>query len=102
VSTNGGTESAWALDGRELFYRNGDKMLRVEFAATSAFAAKPPQVLFEGRYDTHRGRNYDVARDGRFLMVKDVTPSNQASERKHLVLVQNWLEELERLAPTNN
>ena len=38
----------------------------------------------------------------RFLMVKDVTPSSQASERKHLVLVQNWLEELERLVPTSN
>ena len=35
-------------------------------------------------------------------MVKDVTPSNQASARKHLVLVQNWLEELERLVPTDN
>ena len=102
VSTNGGTEASWALDGRELFYREGDKMMRVELAATSAFAYKPPQVLFEGRYDTHRNRNYDVARDGRFLMVKDVTPPNQASARKHLVLVQNWLEELERLVPTDN
>ena len=102
VSTNGGTEAAWAVDGHELFYRNGDKMMRVEVAATSAFAHKPPQVLFEGRYDTHRNRNYDVARDGRFLMVKDVTPPNQASARKHLVLVQNWLEELERLVPTDN
>ena len=102
VSTNGGTEASWALDGRELFYRDGDKMMRVEVAATSAFAYKPPQVLFEGLYDTHANRNYDVARDGRFLMVKDVTPSDQASARKHLVLVQNWLGELERLVPTEN
>ena len=96
------TEASWALDGRELFYRDGDKMMRAEVAATSAFGHKPLQVLFEGRYDTHSNRNYDVARDGRFLMVKDVTPSDQASARKHLVLVQNWLAELERLVPTDN
>ena len=59
-------------------------------------------VLFEGLYDTHRNRNYDVARDGRFLMVKDVTPTDPASARKHLVLVQNWFEELKRLVPTEN
>ncbi len=102
VSTNGGTEAAWALDGRELFYRNGDKMMRVAVTATSVFAHQPPQVLFEGSYDTHVNRNYDVARDGRFLMVKDVTPRDPASARQHLVLVQNWLEELKRLAPANN
>ena len=62
MSTNGGTEASWALDGRELFYREGDKMMRVELAATSAFAYKRPQVLFEGRYDTDANRNYDVAR----------------------------------------
>ncbi|TDI46122.1 MAG: hypothetical protein E2P02_05790 [Acidobacteria bacterium] len=50
---------------------------------------------------TSNDRAYDVAPDGEhFLMIKlnaavqDSTPE--------LILVQNWFEELERLAPTDN
>ena len=40
---------------------------------------------------------YDVSTDGkRFLMVKQ--PANQAAPQ--IVVVQNWTEELKRLAPT--
>ena len=81
----------------ELYHRNGDHMIRVAFDITSAFSYGPPEVLFEGPYDTHRARNYDVARDGRFLMVKDVTPGDRTSARQHLMIVQNWDEELERI-----
>ena len=34
-------------------------------------------------------------------MVKEVTPLDRGSTRQHLVLVQNWLQELERLVPTD-
>ena len=43
---------------------------------------------------------WDVARDGRFLMIKQgqaVAPGREGNT----VLVQNWLEELRRLVPTN-
>jgi len=102
VSTDGGAEAAWAHDGGELYYRNGDRMMRVAVDLSSTFSYGRPEVLFEGDYDTHRARNYDVAADGRFLMVKDVTPPDRASAREHLVLVQNWIEELKRLVPTDN
>ena len=100
VSTAGGTEPAWSVDGRELFFRNGDQMMRVAIQAKSTFAYELPELLFEASYDTQRFRNYDVAQDGRFLMVKDVTPARPLFQ--HLVLVQNWFEELERLVPTND
>jgi len=29
IQTEGGTEAVWARNGRELFYRNGDKMMAV-------------------------------------------------------------------------
>jgi hypothetical protein len=45
-----------------------------------------------------QGRTYDVAADGRFLVVKrlgqDVAPTQ-------VMLVKNWFEELRRLAPMN-
>ena len=56
-----------------------------------------PEVLFEGHYDIHRARHYDVARDGRFLMVKDVAPGDRTSARQHLTIVQPWDEEFERI-----
>lgn len=97
MSTDGGAEAAWSHDGGELYYRNGDQRIRVAVNITSTFIYGAPEVLFEGHYDTHRARNYDVARDGLFLMVKDVTPGDRTSARQHLVLVQNWDEELERI-----
>ena len=100
LSTDGGTEASWALDGRELFFRDGDWMMSVEVDTSTTFAHGAPQALFEGRYDRHANRNYDVARDGRFLMVKDASPVDRVSERQELALVQNWFEELRRLVPT--
>ncbi len=52
----------------------------------------------EGRYDTTAVvRGYDVARDGRFLMVRQTarppTPTSQ------MILIQNWFEELKRKVP---
>ena len=45
-----GTQPMWRRDGRELFYRNGDKMMAVEIASGATFVAAKPRVLFEGRY----------------------------------------------------
>jgi hypothetical protein len=58
-----------------------------------------PGVILDKAYSNPRtGRTYDVARDGkRFLMIKDARGG--ADETRHLVLVQNWFDELERLAP---
>jgi len=101
VSRDGGSEVSWAYDGSELFYREGERMMSVKVEMASTFSYEPPRVLFEGLYDTHLQRAYDVARDGRFLMVRDATPPDAASEGTFIILVHNWLEELKRLAPNN-
>jgi len=45
-------------------------------------------------------RAWDVAPDGRFLIVK-ADPATQGTESRDLILVQHWDEELKRLASTN-
>src|SRR5436190_5762394 len=40
VSTNGGAEPVWARDGRQLFYRHGEKMMVVSILSSAA----PPRV----------------------------------------------------------
>jgi Tol biopolymer transport system component len=100
ISTEGGTEPAWNRNGRELFYRNGDKMMAVDIATLPSFSVGKPKILFEGRYDLapFPSTNYDVSPDGqRFLMVK---PSEQEAAATQIIVVQNWFEELKQKVPT--
>ena len=38
VSNDGGTDPVWRRDGRELFYRNGDRMMAVTISPGGTFA----------------------------------------------------------------
>jgi serine/threonine-protein kinase len=100
ISTEGGTEPVWSRNGRELFYRNGDKMMAAAIVTQPAFAPAKPRLLFEGHYETGLYpflANYDVSPDGqRFLMIK---ASDQGSTPTQFNVVFNWSEELRRLAP---
>ncbi len=101
ISTEGGTEPVWNRNGRELFYRSGDKMMAVDIDAQPGFTAGKPRVLFEGRYEPPPGTspNYDVSPDGqRFLMVKPSEAGETAPTQINVVL--NWFEELKRRVPT--
>ena len=102
ISTDGGAEPVWAKNGRELFYRNGDKMTAVSIEAKGdSLEAGTPKPLFEGRFavsNTSGGDAwYDVSPDGqRFLMLKtEDAPNSTAS----IVMVQDWMTELKRLVP---
>ena len=101
ISTEGGAEPAWNPNGRELFYRSGDKMMSVDIATQPGFAADKPRMLFEGRYEPPPFpiANYDVAPDGqRFLMVKPSEQEQSALTQINVVL--NWFEELKQKVPT--
>jgi hypothetical protein len=94
VSTDGGTQPRWNHNGRELFFRNGDKMMAVNVETGAAFRPGSAYMLFE----TVAG-DYDVTPDGRsFLMMKQaaVGPGGAGSEL-HVIL--NWFEELRRKVP---
>ena len=98
VSTGGGTRSAWARNGRELFYyQDPGKILAVPVPAGPTFLPGTPQVAVDGRYVAPAAnRRYDVSLDGkRFLMIKDAP-----RRPSQLIVVQNFFEELKRLAPT--
>jgi tRNA A-37 threonylcarbamoyl transferase component Bud32 len=100
ISTEGGVEPVWARSGRELFYRNGDKMIAVAIETTPTFAAAKPTQLFEGHYEMGNYaflQNYDVSPDGRrFLMVK---AGDQAASAAQINIVLNWSEEIKRRVP---
>ena len=91
VSADGGLRPKWSRNGRELFFRAGDRMMAAPIEPGPAFASGTARVLFEGQYAPW----YDVTPDGRFLMVRDEQPADPT----HLRFVLNWTEELKRLAP---
>jgi dipeptidyl aminopeptidase/acylaminoacyl peptidase len=104
ISTDGGNEPQWNRNGREIFYRDGDKMMAVDITTTQpGFAAGKPHELFEGNYlknsSGYARPNYDVSTDGqRFLMIKAIDEGRAATTQINVVL--NWTEELKRLVPT--
>ena len=97
ISTTGGTSVAWSRDGRELFYRNGAAMMRIAIDSSDSFVHGTPEVLFEGRYYAGQGRSYDVAPDGRFLMLK--ATDDGAAGVTEIQVVVNWFEELKARVP---
>jgi eukaryotic-like serine/threonine-protein kinase len=100
ISTDGGNEPVWNRNGRELFYRNGDKMMAVEITPEPSFSAGNPKMLFQGGYVRTNASfpEYDVSPDGqRFLMLKPIEQAQAAPTQIDIVL--NWTEELKRLVP---
>jgi hypothetical protein len=101
VSTDGGSEPLFSRDGKELFYRNGDRMMAVRILSTDGkFEVSKPEVLFEGRFQSGTmggspGLNYDVAADGRFVMIRE--EESRGGTSLHVVL--DWFEDLKRLVP---
>ena len=98
VSSGGGTSPFWSPQGDEIFYRRQEQMVAVKVDTESELVIGEASVLFEGNYAISRnGRNYDVAEDGRFLMIK--TPIN--SEPRRVSVILNFHEMLERLVSEN-
>jgi hypothetical protein len=92
VSRDGGTWARWHPNGREIYFIGpDDAMMAVAFQATPAVQLSPPVRLFQTRIaqPTRSGvhANYDVAPDGRFLIVENTAPAEQSSS---LRIIVNW------------
>jgi serine/threonine-protein kinase len=103
ISNQGGVDPLWAPDGRELFYWNLDysKLMKVNISPVQDLPPGAPTVLFEFA-TSNEGlvRAYDITRDGRRFLIREL-PKLQITEVTQLNLVQNWFEELKRLAPAS-
>jgi Tol biopolymer transport system component len=96
VSAGGGHSPVWSSDDKEIFFTNGPKMMAASVTALDpAPVIEPPRQLFEGGFHFDDIdlilRYYDVAADGRFLMIEPVQ-SREAS----IVVALHWDEELKK------
>jgi hypothetical protein len=97
VSTRGGRNVLWSRDGRELCYREGTRLMSVQFDA-QAGTLGPPRALFDAAGFIHDPNfpNYDIDASGeRFLMIQQGPEVNYREIR----LILNWTEELKRELP---
>jgi hypothetical protein len=93
VSEGGGVQARWNPTGREIYYRGSRQMMAVAFDASGREPSfGRPKALGADVYDSQGLSipNYDVTRDGRFLMLRRVTQGGT------LRVVLNWTEELKR------
>jgi serine/threonine-protein kinase len=106
ISTGGGLAPAWRGDSRELYYTfqqdNALRLMAVPITINgSALSAGAPRQLFElkGLSNTGPARGYDVTSDGQRFLFHRLVDSPPLPPTP-MVLVENWLEELKRLAPS--
>jgi len=102
VSANGGFEPRWAADETELYYLQGNAMMAVPIDMDTDFPFGAEQQLFVAPFFNSSGvfnTSYDVAADGRFLMIERPGSSREGADPSSFVVVENWITELERVAP---
>jgi hypothetical protein len=101
----GGLQPRWSANSQELFYVSlRNEMMVVKFRPGNTWVAAPPERLFDASkyfFGTSGGNpyfNYDIGRDGRFLLLKPIEDSATAPTADHIMIVQHWTEELKRLS----
>lgn len=108
ISQEGGIEPLWARDEKQLLYRStdGEQIWAVDVRADGGFSASKPRLRSKApgvglgtAPPATPIREWDVSLDSqRFLMVKVEEP--KPTPVTEMVLVMNWFQDLERLAPT--
>ena len=100
VSVDGGGAARWSTDGKEIFFVSPDgKMMAASFDSAAAIPKiSLPRPLFsvsrvqlEEGYPGSQASNWDVAPDGRFLMLLPVSEKDATA----LTVVLNWAAGLE-------
>jgi len=97
ISRQGGSRPRWGSYGTELFYRSWEALVAVKVESESTFSVSNPEIVLAEGY-SHQF--YDVSADGQgFLMVRRRRGPTEILAETELVVVENWFEELRRLAP---
>lgn len=98
VSNGGGRLAKWAPDGTALYFAGPTSLMRAAVETGQGFVSRPPEPVVDmgvyakpgeaGGYTT-----YDVAADGRVLMIKTQESSAAGAGNDTLVFVRNGLTE---------
>jgi len=98
ISNSGGTFPGWSPNRRELLYRNGAQIMTVGYTASGdSFVAEKPRVWAA---NVASATGFDFAPDGKRMVITLPATTTAAPTQEHtIVFVQNFFDELRRLAP---
>ena len=92
ISTEGGAQPMWSPDGKELFYKSGDRMMAVAVALQPTFKAGVPRLLFQMPLPERTigdPSRYAVSPDGQRFLVT-TTDDGGAAEDAPVHVMLNW------------
>ena len=96
ISTDGGGTPQWSRNGREILYRNQNRMMAVAVrpgqastASAVELEADKPLALFEGGYEPV----FSLTPDERFVMIRNLTEEVRPTA---VQVVLGWVDELKR------
>lgn len=99
----GGIGRGLSRAGYEAGSRRGDQDPAGGVQSGTTLVAGREQMLFEFAMTPIFGgnRTWDLAPDGRFVIIRSGLADEGGSAPSNLILVLNWFEELKRLVPVN-
>ncbi|MHC5113095.1 MAG: protein kinase domain-containing protein [Planctomycetota bacterium] len=90
VTDEGGGEPVWSRDAneRKLYFRRGDGILSTEIRMSPTLSAGPSRPVSEGTYDIGPPghQHFDVALDGRFIMMKE----GERHRPERIRVIEHW------------
>ncbi len=99
ISADGGAEPLWSRDGKEIFYRNEERMMSVRISTDPAFSVTAPEQLFKSGPGKALGiwitglPQYDVGPGNRFVMIAE---SEEREAPTQLSATLEWFADLNR------
>ena len=101
ISSGGASDPLWSPKGSELYYLDisgsaGSSPIRslvaVDYRTAPGFSFGKPTSLF--KFPSTAARAFAVGADGRFLLNLPAASAGDIVARQHIVVAQNWFEEL--------
>jgi dipeptidyl aminopeptidase/acylaminoacyl peptidase len=101
ISNGGGLWPIWRRNGHDLIYESGDQIMAVSYTVKGdTFVAGKPRVWIA---KLGARRSWDLAPDGKRLLVLRPVESAEAPKQEHeVVFLINFFDELRRRAPAGN
>ena len=88
----------WLPNGRELLYQAGSQVKSVSYVSSPTFGLEKLSV-WAGPLDIAAG--FDVASNGKLVVLAPVVARNAARREHTIVFVQGFLDELRRRVPAS-
>ncbi len=104
ISSGGGQQPRWSTDGRELFYLGpeANRLMVVPVTMGPGLDVGAPDTRVEGQFLDFLGRSaYDVAPDGRVVIIRRGDGTSEDAAAPRLSVVLNWHTELLERVPVN-